>query len=207
MGNRLLSIPAPGQSGVQTSANPYATSTTYSNADLPTSVVNPGAGTTTLTYDAAFNVVSQATPAAITSYVYDGDNRACYQLIASTVPTGLTCASGYQAGSTATTVRPRQHGDSPRRRTRITTQHRPTTAIWPIPTRRQRSSMPPTMPFSTAPSTTTATVALAVTLHRLMPHPLRDRRLSATRCQATRRLSSILWARQSRSLIRTRKRR
>ncbi len=106
MGNVLWSIPPTGQAGVQSSANPFATSTTYSSADLPTSVVNPGLGATTLTYDAAFNVVAMATPAATMSYVRDGDNRVCYQLVASTAPSGLTCTSAAQSGSSTTTYVP-----------------------------------------------------------------------------------------------------
>jgi RHS repeat-associated protein len=103
MGNVLWSIPATGQSLSQSSSNPFATVTTYSSADLPVSVTPPGEGTTTYTYDPAFNIVTTATPAATTNDVYDGDNRLCYQLVAGSAVSGLTCSSSAQAGSSAAT--------------------------------------------------------------------------------------------------------
>jgi RHS repeat-associated protein len=112
MGDQLWSIPPAGQSGSQSSANPYATVTTYSPANLPLTVTTPGQGAITNTYDAALNLVSSVSPAATTTNAYDADNRQCYQVVGGSEP-GLTCptislsgTSSVLAGSTATTYVP-----------------------------------------------------------------------------------------------------
>ncbi len=105
MGDEVWSIPPVGQSGVQSASNPYATVTTYTPGNLPSTVTPPGQGTTTDTYDAALNLVSSAGPASTTTTVYDGDNRPCYQLVGGS-GSGLTCTSAAQEGSTATTYVP-----------------------------------------------------------------------------------------------------
>ncbi len=106
MGNDLWSIPATGQSLVQSSSNPFATSTTYSAADVPMVVTAPYGDVTSNKYDAALNLTSSATPAATTTVVYDGDNRPCYSVVASSVLSGLSCSSPMQAGATATSYEP-----------------------------------------------------------------------------------------------------
>lgn len=107
MGDMLWTIPPAGQSGVQSSANPYATVSTYSPLNLLTSVTPPGQGATTFNYDAASNLVGTAGPASTTSTVYDGDNRPCYELVAGPGSgSGLTCSSAPQAGSTSTSYVP-----------------------------------------------------------------------------------------------------
>ncbi|MHB8379754.1 MAG: RHS repeat-associated core domain-containing protein [Acidimicrobiales bacterium] len=107
MGDQLWTIPPAGQSGVQSSANLYATVTTYAPSNLPLTVTPPGQGTTTNTYDADYNLTSSAGPAATTTTAYDGDDRACFQLVAGVGSgSGLTCSSGSQAGSTSTSYVP-----------------------------------------------------------------------------------------------------
>ena len=106
MGNQLWTVPPAGQSGVQGPTNPFATSTTYSSADLPLTVRAPDAMTTSHTYDPAFNVLTTATPSSITSVVYDGDNRDCYTATAATALNGVTCSSPRPAGSSAITYVP-----------------------------------------------------------------------------------------------------
>jgi RHS repeat-associated protein len=107
MGNRLWIIPAAGQSGAQSSSNLYATSTTYSPANLPLVVTSPGGVTNSNSYDPAQNVTSSSTSSTFaTTNVFDADNRVCYSVTAATVQTGLTCASAAQAGSSATTFVP-----------------------------------------------------------------------------------------------------
>ena len=105
MGNQLWSIPATGQTLVQSATNPFATSTTYA-ANVPVTVHGPDAMTTNYTYDVALNVVGTTTPAATTTTVFDGDNRVCYSVTAATTVTGLTCSSPAQAGSNSTTYVP-----------------------------------------------------------------------------------------------------
>jgi RHS repeat-associated protein len=112
MGDQLWSIPPAGQSGSQSSSNPYATVTTYSSANLPLTVTAPGQSAITNTYDAALNLISSASPAATTTNAYDADNRQCYQVIGGSEP-GLSCptvsltgTSSVLAGSTATTYVP-----------------------------------------------------------------------------------------------------
>ncbi len=107
MGDELWSIPPTGQSGAQSSSNPFATVTTYTPANLPLTITKPGEASVTDTYDAALNQVSSANPAATTTTVYDGDNRPCYQLVgAAGSGSGLTCSSSPQAGSTSTAYVP-----------------------------------------------------------------------------------------------------
>lgn len=107
MGSRLWSIPAAGQSGSQSSSNPYATVTSYTPANLPLATTVPGRGTSTNTYDAALNLVQVATPISglYQTNVYDADNRPCYELT-SWMTSGFTCASASQAGSTRLTYLP-----------------------------------------------------------------------------------------------------
>jgi RHS repeat-associated protein len=112
MGDQLWSIPPAGQSGSQSSSNPYATVTTYSPANLPLTLTKPGQGAITNAYDAALNPISSVSSAATTTYAYDADNRQCYQVVGGSEP-GLTCptisltgTSSVLAGSTATTYVP-----------------------------------------------------------------------------------------------------
>ena len=103
MGGQLCLIPPTGFGAGQCPTNSYGTVTTYTAANFPLKVTKPGQGVTTYSYDAALNMVSEQTPVTnvyITT-VYDGDNRACYQLTGSN-QSGLTCASSAQAGSTRT---------------------------------------------------------------------------------------------------------
>ena len=107
MGDQLWSIPPTGQSGTQSSSNPFATVTSFTPANLPLTITKPGEASVTYSYDAALNQVSSARPAATTTTVYDGDNRPCYQLVgAAGSGSGLTCSSSPQAGSTSTTYVP-----------------------------------------------------------------------------------------------------
>jgi YD repeat-containing protein len=114
MGDELWSIPPAGQSGSQSSSNPYATVTTYTPANLPLTVTRPGQSTVTNTYDAALNLVSSASSSTATSTYYDPDNRPCYQVVAGSVQTLTSCptpASGtgqttVLAGSSVTTYVP-----------------------------------------------------------------------------------------------------
>jgi RHS repeat-associated protein len=106
MGDLLWSISPPGQSGSQSSSNPYATLVTYTPSNLPLTVTPPGEGTTTNTYDAALNLVISAAPAETTTTIVDADNRPCYQLVESWSPTGLSCSSTNQGGSHAFTYVP-----------------------------------------------------------------------------------------------------
>lgn len=107
MGNVLWTIPPPGQTGVQSSANSFATLHTYSPADVQTSETKPGQSSSITTYDAAINAIQVQTPAASTveTTVFDGDNRPCYTLTGAAA-TGLTCSAAAQAGSSATTYVP-----------------------------------------------------------------------------------------------------
>lgn len=112
MGDQLWSIPPAGQSGSQSSSNPYATVTTYTPSNLPLTVTPPGHSATTNTYDAALNLISSVSSAATTTNAYDADNRQCYQVVGGSEP-GLTCptisltgTSAVLAGSTATTYVP-----------------------------------------------------------------------------------------------------
>jgi RHS repeat-associated protein len=106
MGDQLWGIPPAGQSGSQSSSNPYATVTTYTPSNQTLTVTPPGQGTTTNTYDAALNLVKSVTPASTTTRIYDNDNRVCYQVVQSSSPWGLTCSSGNTGGSTAYTYVP-----------------------------------------------------------------------------------------------------
>jgi YD repeat-containing protein len=106
MGNLLWSISPPGQGGSQSSSNYYATVATYTPANLPLTVKPPGQGTTTNTYDAALNLTVSVTPAEVTTTIFDGDNRPCYQVVESWSPTGLSCSSSNQGGSHAFTYVP-----------------------------------------------------------------------------------------------------
>ena len=106
MGNELWSIPPAGQSGVQNPANPFATSTTYSAANLPVTVTAPDGMTTSYTHDTAFNTLTTVTPSSTITAAYDGDNRDCYSVTAATALAGLTCSSAAQAGSSSTTYVP-----------------------------------------------------------------------------------------------------
>jgi RHS repeat-associated protein len=106
MGNQTWIVPPTGQSGTLGPSNLYATSTTYSSANLPVTVSAPGGMTTTTTYDAMFNVLTSTTPAATRTTVFDGDNRACYTVVGAAAATGLTCSSSAQSGSSATSYVP-----------------------------------------------------------------------------------------------------
>jgi RHS repeat-associated protein len=107
MGDSLWSIPPAGQSGAQSSSNPYATVSTYLPNGLVASVAKPSEGTTNYTYDLALNPVTVETPysGVYQMAVFDGDNRPCFELT-NTLRTGLTCSTGAQAGSTTTTYMP-----------------------------------------------------------------------------------------------------
>ncbi len=107
MGNQLWTIPSAGQSSGQSSSNPYATVDTYTPSNLVLSETVPNQGTTTDKYDLALNLVGAQTPVSTVykTTVFDGDNRSCYELTGSQ-QSGLTCSSGYQAGSTSTTYVP-----------------------------------------------------------------------------------------------------
>ena len=117
LGNELWSIPSSGQAFAQGPTNPYATSAVYSLASVPLTVTGPNEVTTSTplnkvtnyTYDAALNVTATATatPAVTTTTtVYDGDNRACYSVVSSSIVAGLSCTSVLQAGATATSYVP-----------------------------------------------------------------------------------------------------
>jgi RHS repeat-associated protein len=104
MGDKLWSIPATGQAGAQNSSNLFATVITYTPANLPLTVKQPGKGTSTVTYDAMLNPVSVALPIPSTylNSVYDADNRLCFT-VTSASRYGYYCSSAAQAGSTAYT--------------------------------------------------------------------------------------------------------
>jgi RHS repeat-associated protein len=111
MGNVLWSIPPAGQSGAQSSSNPYATSTSYvTGTSLPSSFNQPDGITTLSTYDAAGNTTSTGNQGVSSLWVYstsvyDGDNRACYQLRGSG-SFGSSCTAAAAAGATITTYVP-----------------------------------------------------------------------------------------------------
>jgi RHS repeat-associated protein len=106
MGDLLWSIPPAGQSGSQSTSNAYATVDTYTPANLLATSIPPGEGTSTFTYDADLNRLTEESAAATTTNVYDGDNRACYTVTSSSAVSGLSCSTGYQEGSTATSYVP-----------------------------------------------------------------------------------------------------
>ena len=107
MGNLQWWIPSPGQGGVWSSANPYATSWTYAPSNLPLTVTKPGQGTTTNTYDADLNLVGVQTsaPGVYVTTAFDHADRPCYELTGAQA-SGLTCSSSSQAGSKTTSYVP-----------------------------------------------------------------------------------------------------
>ncbi len=110
MGDILWEIPATGQSGSQSSSNPFATSYAYvTGTSLPSYRYQPDGITTQYAYDAVGNQVSSGssgvTPSVFTTTLYDGDNRPCYQLDSSG-SYGASCTTGNAAGSTEWSYEP-----------------------------------------------------------------------------------------------------
>ena len=110
MGDILWQIPPAGQSGSQSSSNSYATSYAYvSHTSVPSYRYQPGSITTQYAYDAAGNLASSGnnsvTPSVFTTTLYDGDNRPCYQLLASG-SFGASCVASSTRGSTSWTYEP-----------------------------------------------------------------------------------------------------
>jgi RHS repeat-associated protein len=106
MGDQTWSIPPAGQGGTQSSSNPYAVVSTYTPANLPLAVTNPGTGTTTTYYDAALNPLLITTPAVDTSNVFDGDNRVCFTWTVNWEPWPTSCNPGNNGGTKAYTYVP-----------------------------------------------------------------------------------------------------
>ena len=110
MGDILWEIPATGQSGSQSSSNSYATSYSYvTHTSLPADRYQPDGITTQYAYDAAGNLTSSGssslTPYVITTTLYDGDNRPCYQIVAYG-NFGASCTAGNARGSTEWSYEP-----------------------------------------------------------------------------------------------------
>ena len=110
MGNQLWTIPPAGQGGVQNSANPFATSATFTPAGLPSTINQPDGLSDSYVYDAANNLVSvgnknDSSMWMFKTTLYDGDNRACYQ-VQGYGQFGSSCSAASQAGSTSWTYVP-----------------------------------------------------------------------------------------------------
>ncbi|MGD0852979.1 MAG: RHS repeat-associated core domain-containing protein [Acidimicrobiales bacterium] len=110
MGDTLWEIPPAGQSGSQSSSNAFAISYAYvSGTSLPSYKYQPDGITTQYVYDAAGNLTSSGSsglvPYVITTTLYDGDNRPCYQIVAYG-NFGASCTAGNARGSTEWSYEP-----------------------------------------------------------------------------------------------------
>ncbi|MGH9019569.1 MAG: RHS repeat-associated core domain-containing protein [Acidimicrobiales bacterium] len=104
LGNQIWWDPPPAGGGV---GGQYGTYATFTDGNLPSTILRPAMGTTTYTYDAALNptLVQLPMPSTFTTNVFDADSRLCYT-VTGVSQSGLTCSSAAQAGSTNYTYVP-----------------------------------------------------------------------------------------------------
>jgi RHS repeat-associated protein len=94
------SIPPNGQSGSQSSSNPFATVDTYEADGSMASSTGPLSRSVSYTYDAAGNVLTTSDPAGFTSNAYDADNRLCWSYRATAAYGSSACSPSPSSGAT-----------------------------------------------------------------------------------------------------------
>jgi RHS repeat-associated protein len=110
-GELLYVIPPDGQGSGGFGSNPYETAYSYYENGLTESVTAPLSRTTSYTYDAAGNELTETDPAGVTTNTYTADNQVCWTLRSTaasgnacgTAPTGSTHYGGYLADTDAPT--------------------------------------------------------------------------------------------------------